>query len=292
MKKVLKMSLFLMLSLQVNNVVASCTNLLRLEINKRLGKKSFLFSPKFSELVQSRNLDLEREFMYYPEAKEMLASKRIKSSLKLKEMLYASSLEHNKVEVLKSYNKNLHDKSFLSKWVQDLYIDVIVEMYSKRDVLDIRRFESSGFLDQNYIISTILERSKEGNFDGDLSSIKFLEDELDSDSFKRSLLEKKYIYDKSFEFKNHGHLIHIFHIDLMINSLKYSLLDPSLSSEIYTWFGRNNIYFDNNGLPFKPIEAWSALFDSFEKDFTSPEVLNSLLREYFKYARYQEEKFD
>lgn len=275
-------SLCIFLSNQAN---ADCGKLLRLEINKRLVKNTFLFSQNYSQLVLDKSSWIQKYFKDYPGSSEMINNKTQAESEKLKDILKTGILGHNIKETLVTFMTYFHSKSFIEEWVQDLYQDVLVELYSVGDFLDIQRFEEQGALHEKFIIAVLLERSKVGGFSGDHSSIKVLFKEAIKDKFRKVLLRQNYIYDISFEFKNHGHLIHMFQVDLMIQSLKKASLDPEMASYIYSWFGRNKIYRNPLLGVFSPLDAWSALFDSIESDFTSPEKLNPILKKYFEWTR-------
>lgn len=271
------------LLIQPNISYANCANLLRLEVNKRMNVESYLFSIDHLKLTQKKVIDLQKELSCYPKTKNHIDVETVQATRKFQEMLNNSSLELSILEVLKSYKTNINDKSFLLKWVQDLYMDIVVEIYLKGELQDQKRFEITDEIDEKYIIDVILERSKEGGFSGRTSSIRTLEKEVDDDEFKKILFRKEYIYDKGFKLVNHGHLIHLFHIDFMIYSLKHSSLNPQRASEVYAWFGRKNLYLSHSGFDFKPIDAWFILFDSYEGDFTSPEILNQILNNFFNW---------
>lgn len=279
-------SLFILVLLFFANFCfANCTNLLKFEVDRRLAKDSFLFGQKLTDHMEMKTSSLDRDFSKFPELIIMLENKSFLTSKKLKNILVGDVLAFQIKNSLLHLIQFFHSKPLLKEWIQDLYQDVLVEMYLSGDLLDLSRFQTFGTINQKYIMTVLLDRSKRGGFSGETDSIKALEKEVAEDKFKKYLMRKLYIYDSSFEFSNHGHLIHIFQIDLMIYALKKASIDPEMASYLYSWFGRDKIYTSPLGIRFRPLDAWTSLFDSFENDFTSPEKFSPILKDFFQWTR-------
>lgn len=278
-------SIFLLILLVCSkHSFANCNDILKLEISKRLGTNDFLFSSEIQELFEIRDERLRSNFALYGSKFSMLTNKRSLSSKRLTKLLESKELDLKIKHILFLMRNNIHSKDKIQAWALHLYNDVVVEMYLAADFFDIAAFQMDGKIQEKYIIKVILERSKRGGFSGEKESLVSLEDELIDEDFLSILKSRKLIYDISFETFNHGHLIHILQIDFLIYSLKKASLNTLLASEIYVWFG-NNEKIKVDGYEYSAINAWEALFDSFERDFSSPEKLNPILKEYFLWTK-------
>lgn len=280
--------IFLFLFFLISNCIncyANCSNMLRLEIKKKLGEAHFLFSSDFSNLITERSIEMQQELSNYGSDVKMIEKKTGLPTRQFKELIVSDAFEPHIKNLLITLFENVHNKDLVLEWAESLYKDAIVEMYLEKDATDIRRFEINGEINEELLISSLLQRSIEGGFRGKKEDIAILDDELLDKDFSQLMLDKKYIYDLGFISDNHGHLIHLFNLDFIIYSFKKNGIDPLNASTVYTWFGKQQFYTETVAFRFRPLDAWFVLFDSFENDFTSPERLNPILSNYFQHVK-------
>lgn len=290
MKKILGISLLLSIVLLPRISYSNCHNILKLEVQKRLNLNHHLFSSKFFAYEQFNDVILEESLNKYPTKANMIQNKSLKNSKSFISALESQLLPEKYEKAFKVLIFNIHDKDFIKSWAKDLFRDIVVELYINANPQAIAEFERDGLLPEMTILKVLLERSIEGGFSGSKDDIRTFDDEIKENEFLKILRQKLYIYDEGFEKDRHGHLTHIFHIDFIIHSLKKDSIDPKLAAEIYSWFGKTEKYkieksFYSFITSFSPIDAWSALFDSFENDYTSPEEFGPILKGYFRWKK-------
>lgn len=267
-----------------SDTYASCTNLLRMEVRKRLGHDQAIFDPITLNYIDNLNFDIKEKLKPYGDYNDLLKNQSKLPAQHLETILSIHSLDSKVHVILSIIRSGLLNKDIIQNWMQDLYKDIIVEMQLGENSQHLFQFENNGIIREKYIISVILERSKQGGFSGDKKDIVNLDDELKEEDFTKILKEKKYIYDIEFEPLEHGHLIHLFHIDFIIYILKRSQIAPTEAAEIYAWLGGFDII-KGGGIRIMPAKIWRALFDSTEDDFSCPEILNPILKNYFRWTK-------
>lgn len=265
---------------------ADCSNVLRANILKKLKvKQTYLFGNDAKSFVATKNLMLDLVIDWFGSKEFILENKRDVYDPQIKNAIKYGFAGYERAVVLKTIRDAINDPEFIKSWIKELYQDVIAEVYIEGTPEQISNFESNTSLSKEVILDVLLSRSKEGGFSATKESIEIIDEPLADFNFGALLRQKKLIQDKVFGDSDHGELIHIFHIDLMIQALKRKNINPARVIDFYQWMGESNefiakdhgIYFDSL------VTVWRGLFDSNSRDFTRPENLNPIIRSHFNF---------
>ena len=287
MKNIPKLTLLSTLTIALNfasfDLMASCAGDLRLTVAKRLAEK---------EGLSSQLLELER-FNEFNQGKETALANALKTlrpevtgDLPLPANIVSflkSSTSHPMHETASTFIKNYFKKGTIEEWSRDLTQNLVAYTYrsGKQEMID--RLETQGRIEESVMTNVLEQRILDFEFKT-AENGKFHEvtQGLSAAEFSKILTKKLPFIDRAFDTaSSHGPWIHLWHVDMIIHSLRKSGLDPHKSSEFYEWMGKNESITLENGQSLKSLEFWDPLFDSFSGNFTQPERMNPELMKYF-----------
>lgn len=187
-------------------------------------------------------------------------------------------------DLLEHYWKNNNLIHFHQKWLSGLYKEVIFSTYAKSNSKLLEKFETELKVPEKILVEVILNRLKDTGLDS--KSPERLWTALSPSNFSELLIDRKVIIDETFRGKPHGHLTHLLHMDL----LRFVAIDRGISTRVVgdtiEFIGRNK-KIPVEDFYFQPLEGiWDVLFDSWENDFSRPEIFNIGLETFFGYKRF------
>lgn len=281
MKNILYCFLFV-ITIVPNFAKANCTDLLRLQVLKKLEKKQlYLFGNFAHKYHDAKKKVLHQDLVRFGEYKEVAERRRkLKNVIVLRYALVEGFIPSELRVALHYVNKAIIDPLKVQQWAENLYYDAIVEIYANKSY-DSMEYDFFKEIPEKLIIQVMLDRLKEAGFSNNQSDIVHLDRAYEEFEFARLLRNRKLIIDDVSKGVLHGHLIHLFHADFILYILKQNGVDPNIASKLYEWMGSNDLI-DLGNYNFDPhIHVWESLFDSGEKDLTSPEEINPALEKFF-----------
>lgn len=266
------------------HLYASCINEVRQGLlDQRIGTERIGSSKNIDSYILRRLKVYKRKAMqeigYERLDIELNSLKNNRHAERLIEALSLHSLPKNINTLLEHFWNNHNHISYQQNWLSNLYKEIIITTYVKGSPKIIERFETESKVSEKIILEVLLNRLSDTGLN--TKAPERVWSSLSPSNFGELLLERKVIIDEGFRGKAHGHLIHLIQMDL----LRFTALDLNLSprvvGETIEFIGRNSsiVVEDFN---FKPIDdIWDVLFDSTERDFSTPEVLNVCLEKFF-----------
>lgn len=275
---------FILLSNLFNTLsFANCSNLLRLEVRKRLGLKQKLLFGREAENYYAYKIDvLEKSLSSTNLTDPRFLDQRVTRELLIHNLVYSKGIEVDLSKILLILNKSINDPSLIREWASHLYKELIIETYIRDNSAQIRKLELDFNLSEFLLLKVVLDRLKIAGFSDNLNDLVVADRVLSSTEFANMLKDKKLFLDQYLNSFDHGNMIHILHVDFIVFLLKKHQLDPVLASRLYSWFGDlNSINLHNKEIFVPLIDGWESILDSFTGDFSEPEVLNSHLKKFF-----------
>jgi len=275
--KILLLSILSLTSICANS---TCLNQIRQSmLDSRIGLGRPGSSDKVESFVARRLLTYERK------AKLEIGIRRTDTKLngekshylseRLLEALSLKSLPGKINDLLEAYWNNHNLISFQKEWFESLYRQAIFETYAKASPKLIEKFEDRIFLPEKILIEVLLSRLKETGLD--TKKPERVWTQLSPSNFGDLLLNRKVIIDDGFRGSSHGHLIHLMQMDMLRFLAVKEGIPVSVVGDTVEFMGRNQQFLVED-FYFQPLRGtWDVLFDSREKDFSSPELLNSVI---------------
>lgn len=258
---------------------SNCHDLLRLEVQKRIDPiNNFISSERKNKQKKIKSLGLYSSLNAL-KLSQFLNRESMESTVLFQELIIDSSTPYIYAKSLQSVHTSMKRPDTFFEWAQNLYNDVVVEVQLSGTPTQKLNFEQDRIISKDNLISVILNRLKKGGFSEKSEDILILDEAIDDYQFAEVLERNQLILDYYHQFNNHGDLIHIFHLDYLVYTLKENSFSPSLASELYQWFGRRKLGKDDSiNLN---LNLWQEFFDSNHNSFNSPESLNPILMKFF-----------
>lgn len=282
MKKMILITLSF--SLFIQNSIASCDNLLRFIVQDRLGKHTINLYGEKAHKLYKRKIRVLTSIAALLGPKELMYSKKTYlQDIRFRRLLEEGQLNNQYIEALTIMRDTMHDYKIIQDWAQNLHQDIAVEIYTEGTHSDRSYYYLNHKVPKRTVLLVLLERLESIGF---TYGAKEITKQISQKEFGEILANKKLILDSHFENSTHGGLIHLLQLDLVAYALMKSKINPKILVELYEWMGRGvEIPLKDSSNSFNSLEdGWFALFDSFETDLTSPDVLNPILRAYFDWV--------
>lgn len=255
-----------------------CSDLLRYVVNNRVTIK------ELNSIYHVKNLVFKQRMSKFGTKEQILDKKFVSKDRLIQKVIEKKVAGERITKALKVARDTMNDPEIIKKWLEDLHHDILIEyLINSRE-----KFNLPKKIPYKIAFKVLMDRSKVGGFEGTYESLMVTVDTLTLNEFADTLKSKRLILDEMFLDKDHGELIHILQFDLISYALRKSNLNSKLASELYQWLGqRHKFYIEEESLYFESIKSgWSGLFDSFQKDWTSPEKLNPVIVKYLNLTEY------
>lgn len=264
-------------------VYASCPEILKLEVSKRLGEKvEVLFGENAIRLRKIKLENLEVGLAKIGNYEEIMSRRIDVIDRQLILGIESGYFPNDIAKALDIVRKSVNNPKLIKEWASYLYNILLVETYISGTKDDIAYLEKEKVLPEKVALKVMLEMGKDAGFSTEVEDLIVSDKSLSEQNFMRLLNQKKMILDLAFFFSDHGHLIHLFQLNYLIYVFKKENYDPLIISKMYEWLGLNKLIYVGDITPFNPLlHGWRNLFDSMLEDFTSPEKLNPVLTRFF-----------
>lgn len=287
MNKIFLNFLFIISTLAPINVGASCANLIKLHIQKKHGVEiKLLYGLQAKEFESKKFMELQSTLAQI-RTKELSLERR--SGVYDSELLHLLKTDHISNEMKKALvfiRETILDPNLFQIWSENLLKELIIETYASGDVAKIKALEEKSEISSQIIFEYLVESVKGSGFSSNIQDVYVAESNLTMMDFGKVLESGKLILDSTFEYSEHGQFSHLFQVSYIVFSMKKAGINPTIFFDLYKWMGRNEIYdVDDVNLFTSLTHGWTRLFDSlYFNDFTSPEFLNPLLRDYLNWT--------
>lgn len=263
---------------------ASCSNLLRLQVLKRMRLESQVkvFNKEDRKHFDRRKKELKEILFSYGSKRRQLKTNISEAFRMLKIFLKSKIVEKKFNKAIETITEAMYDPKLMHEWADQLYRELVLETYVEGTREQINALETNLELSHEIAANLLAFRSMEGGFDGQIAQV----DSIMAYSFLSTLAMKRVFMTNSFEVNNHGKLIHLLQTDYIIYALKKAKLDPKFASEIYAWIGntKGSIYLERTGDSLTPqFSVWSTNFYSYDKALRNPEILAQIFQNYFRW---------
>tara|TARA_B100000925_G_C22010526_1_gene476124 strand:+ start:5260 stop:6123 length:864 start_codon:yes stop_codon:yes gene_type:complete len=263
---------------------ASCINEVRQALlDKKIGLERFGSSNNINSFIAERLKAYKKralqEIGYGKLDIELNSSKNSYLSERLVEVLSLKALPKD-INILLEYFWGNHNLiAYQQRWLSNLYKEVVFTTYSQSNLKLIDRLETEFKVSEKVLIDVVMNRLKDTGLD--VAKPERVWSSLSPSNFGELLLERKIIIDEGFRGKSHGHLIHLLQMDLLRFSAVEIGLPTRVVGDLVEFIGKNErVHVED--FYFEPLEGvWDVLFDSTERDFSTPEVLNIPIEKFF-----------
>ena len=277
MKSKLRIFLSLLPILGTLNTSADCIDTVRAELFQRAISKNLISTDQniddfiFNRIKTFKNL-ARAEIGHKVQDSSLNGLKRSFSSEKLLETISLEKLPKDINQLLTRYWSNHNSIEFQARWLKGLLKAVIYRTYNSGSIKQIEKLERDETVPEKALVDTILNRLISTGLNTGNPERVWLS--LSPSNFGELLLDRKVIIDETFRGRDHGHLIHLMQMDMLRVTAKETNISQKVVGDLIEFIGRDkSIAVDD--FVFRPLEdIWDVLFDSTEKDFSRPEILN------------------
>lgn len=278
MKSKLRVFLSLLPILGTINTSADCIDTVRAELFQRsISKKLIRPNQNINDFVFNRIKTFKNiaklEIGHKVQDSSLNELKQSISSEKLLETISLEKLPKDINQLLVKYWSNHNSIEFQSRWFKGLLKEVIYRTYNSGTIKQIEKLERDGVVPEIALVDTILNRLISTGLNTGSPERIWLS--LSPSNFGELLIDRKVIIDETFRGRDHGHLIHLMHMDMLRVTAKETNISQKVVGDLIEFMGRDNSIVVEDFV-FRPLEdIWDVLFDSTEQDFSRPEILNT-----------------
>lgn len=256
-----------MFSVVTCNAHSKCIDLLRLQANQTFSQK------KLDAIYKIKRMVFKKRISKFGHKNQIILSKHGDRQKLIQKVIDTKFYGYEISSALETVSNAINDPNIINEWIENLHQDILIEtlILKKSDIYQLT-------LPYDVTIKVIISRARKVGFQGVITPTQTLR----FDEFALALKSKYLILDNTFIGKDHGELIHMLHVDLMIYAIQRANQDPRLSTLLYEWIGeRHENEFEGIETRFDSLKVvWGGLFDSYQNDWTAPEKLNPLLVRY------------
>lgn len=265
------------------NAGASCIELLRFQVNERLGlSDNKLFSPQIKKHLKRKKKQIKYNVSILGSFDTVVNLKSYQNLKLLSELIESNIIGDKMSSNLKILFRVINEPHIFKFWAFDLYLDLVTQTYLTGDSRLIESFEINQKFDEEIFLRVILERLSIAGFSSDRFKVKELDKKYENDKFAKLLISNQIFIDRYFDNSGHGTFTHILQLDFAAYGINNIDKDPQVVSEVYQWFGQNKIYKVKSGDYNSLEDGWGSFFDSLEnQDLTSPEVFTLMTFDIF-----------